>query len=102
MAAQDFKLDENGDIAIENGDFVITASDQQHILDIMQSVPGWIKEFPLVGFNPYQYLNGRTSSTDLNKNAKIQLQGDGYVQVVADLKIDSANKITGNVDGKRP
>lgn len=102
MAAQDFKLDENGDIAIENGDFVITASDQQHILDIMQSVPGWIKEFPLVGFNPYQYLNGRTSSTDLNKNAKIQLQGDGYTQVVADLKIDSANQITGNVDGKRP
>lgn len=102
MAAQDFKLDSNGDIAIENGDFVITESDQQHILDIMQSVPGWIKEFPLVGFNPYQYLNGRTSSTELNKNAKIQLQADGYTQVVADLKIDSANQITGNVNGKRP
>lgn len=102
MAAQDFKLDSDGDIAIENGDFVIAPSDQQHILDIMQSVPGWIKKFPLVGFNPYQYLNGRTSSTDLNKNAKIQLQADGYVQVTAELSIDADNKIKGNVNGKRP
>lgn len=102
MKAGDFKLDANGDIAIENGDFVIVESDQQHILDIMSSVPGWFKESPLVGFNPYQYLNGRVSVTDLNKEAKIQLQADGYKNVVADLKQDNNNKITGNVFGERP
>lgn len=101
MIAKDFKLDNNGDLAIENGDFVITESDQQHILDIMQAVPGWFKQFPLVGFNPYQYLNARVSPTDLNKNAKIQLQADGYAQVTTDLTQDKDNKLEGNVFGKR-
>ena len=102
MKAHDFKLDTDGDIAIENGDFVIVESDQQHIKDIMESVGGWFKKFPLVGLNPYQYLNARVSATELNKNAKIQLQADGYADVVTDLSQDSSNKITGTVYGKRP
>lgn len=102
MKAYDFLTDIDGDLLIQNGDFVIGESDEQHILDIMQSMPGWFKQFPLVGFNPYQYLNARVSVTDLNKNAKIQLQADGYTNITTDLTQDANNNLTGNVHGTRP
>jgi hypothetical protein len=101
MIAKDFKKDAKGDISIENGDFVVTDSDREHILDIMQSMPGWFKKFPLVGFNPYQYLNANVSSIEVSKNAKIQLQSDGYDNIVSDLKIDSNGTVIGSIDGKR-
>ena len=80
MIAYDIKLDANDDIFIDpiKMDFVISPSDSQHIKDILQSVPGWYKEFPLVGFNPYQYLNARINPQAVNQAAKIQLQADGY------------------------
>lgn len=59
-------------------DFVIEPSDKQHVADIMNSVPGWWKKFPLVGFNPIQRINTRESITSINQAAKIQLTGDGY------------------------
>jgi hypothetical protein len=85
----DFKLDEDEDIYIDpvTNDFVIAKSDQQHIKDILQSVPGWFKEFPLVGLNPYQYLNGKTSVQALNQSASIQLKGDGYIIGPSGIKI---------------
>lgn len=100
--AQDFLLDEDGDLRIDNGDFVIGDSDQDHINDIMNSVQGWFKKSPLLGFNPYQYLNSRLDPTDINKNAKIQLKSDGYINIIVDLTQDSNNNITGTVYGERP
>lgn len=78
--ANDFKLDTDEDIFIDpvTFDFVIGPSDKQHVKDILQSVPGWWKEFPLVGFNPYQYLNGKVNAQEVNKNAKLQLMNDGF------------------------
>lgn len=102
MKAQDFLLDSDGDLRIENGDFVIGDSDQDHISDIMNSAQGWFKKFPLLGFNPYQYLNARVDPTDLNKNAKIQLKSDGYTNIIVDLSQDSSNNVTGTVYGERP
>jgi hypothetical protein len=74
------QADENGidDLVIDSGDFVITPSDKQHVKDIFNSVPGWWKEFPLVGFNPFNRINSRESVTSINQSAKIQLRADGY------------------------
>jgi hypothetical protein len=102
MAAQDFLLDSDRDLRIENGDLVIGDSDQDHINDIMNSMPGWFKKYPLLGFNPYKDLNARVDPTDLNKNAKIQLKSDGYTNIIVDLTQDSSNNVTGTVYGKRP
>ena len=99
MAAQDFKLDTDGDLAIENGDFVIAESDKQHIKDIMNSVPGWFKKFPLVGFNPYQYLNARTNAQEIKNRAFTQLDADGY-KVNPDgiqIEIDANGNVTGEI-----
>lgn len=102
--AQDFILDSDGDILIQDGDFVIGESDGQHIRDIMSSVPGWFKEFPFVGFNPYQFLNSRSSVQQQSQLAKIQLESDGYVVDANQLSIsiDSDGKISGTISAIRP
>ncbi len=99
MAVQDFKLDTNGDLAIENGDFVITESDKQHIMDIMNSVPGWFKKFPLVGFNPYQFLNSSSATQEMKNKAFTQLDADGYKVNPDGLQfgIDASGNVTGSI-----
>jgi len=99
--AKDLKVDENGDLLIVNGDFVITDSDQQHNYDIIASSPGDWKEYPLVGFNPMKYINSRATPAELNQAAKIQLQADGCSNIKVNLSIDNNNKITGEVYGVR-
>jgi hypothetical protein len=101
MIAKDLKLDENDDLVIENGDFVIAPSDKQHIKDILQSAPGWYKEFPLVGFNPFARLNARNNKQALNKDAKIQLQADGYNVSALDLDVVDGNIIINTLEVSR-
>lgn len=104
MKAQDIKLDSDGDLLIKDGDFVIGPSDEQHIKDILNSVPGWFKEFPLVGINPFQFLNSRDSSQQLNQIIKTQLIGDGFAKesVIVYVTINQDNKIEGVITAIRP
>ncbi len=104
MKAQDFLLDSTGDLLIKDGDFVIGLSDGQHIKDIMQSVPGWWKEFPLVGFNPFQFLNSRTSVQQQKQTARQQLEGDKFVVDPKELNftINSDGTIAGIIQAIRP
>ena len=100
MASLDLKCDADGDLLIVNGDFVISDSDQQHNYDIIASNTGDWKEYPLVGFNAFQFLNSRTTPAQLNQVAKIQLQADNCINIITDLKIENGN-ITGTVNGYR-
>lgn len=101
MPVIDLILDSDGDLLIQNGDFVIGNSDQQHNYDIIASNTGDWKETPLVGFNPMIYINSRVTSSVLNQNARIQLQADGCTNIRVDLEIDANNKLTGEVYGIR-
>ncbi len=47
--AKDFLQDSDGDALIENNDFVIGASDEDHIVDIINSTQGDWKEYILCG-----------------------------------------------------
>lgn len=80
--AYDFKVTDDGSLFIDPvaADFVIAPSDQQHQEDILQSVPGWYKEFPLVGWNPYSKINARTNKQFNMQSATIMLISDGYVK----------------------
>lgn len=101
MKVLDLLCDADGDLKIENGDFIIGNSDQRHNYDIMASNTGDWKEYPLVGFNALYYINSRVTSTVLNQNSKIQLQADGCTNIITDLTIDANNKLTGEVNGTR-
>ena len=99
MIAYDLIADSTEDLKILNGDFVIDASDKQHIGDIIQSAPNWWKEYPQVGVNIQLYLSG--SNTDqLNRNLKLQLQSDGYDVTKAIITQDNEN-FTLETDAKR-
>lgn len=103
MAAIDFLNGPDGNLLIQNGDFVVGPSDEQHNLSIMRANPGDWKEYPLVGFGPYKYLNSRATSSQLNRNARIQLKADGCEDstIKTDLYLDPNGVIKGFVNGKR-
>lgn len=84
MANYDFKLvpDVNGNddlfIDPETGDFVIAASDEQHIEDTIRAFPGWWKQYPADGVGVRSYVGSSGQAQALSRNIKIQLQADGY------------------------
>ena len=75
---KDFLLDDDGDLAIANGDFKVGKSDQQHVEDIIESYSGWWKEFPLLGVGVQNYLNSTGNNQQLARNIIVQLVSDGF------------------------
>lgn len=75
--ARDIKQEAN-ELVFQNGDFVITDSDQQHIEDIVEAYPGHYKEFPLLGVGVRQYINASGSQAELQSQIRLQLEADGY------------------------
>jgi|SRR6185437_3686247 len=75
----DFKLI-NDDLVIDTdlADFVIVESDNQHLYDIINSFPGWWKEFPQVGVGIQAYMNSSGKQQELSRNMRVQLEADGY------------------------
>ena len=74
----DILLDENNDLIIENGDFKIGESDQQHQQAIIATWTGQWKEFPLLGIGINYYLGGSGLQQELIREMRIQLTDDGY------------------------
>lgn len=72
----DILLDDNDDLLIQNGDFVIGESEQQEVEAILRAYPGWYKQFPTVGVGIMDYLNG-PDFQKLQPKIQIQLQQDG-------------------------
>lgn len=83
---QDFLLNPDGDFPLQdtkiNGVMLPTPygdSDSQHILDIITSDLGWIKQFPTLGFGVYQYRSAEIDLQGIEKKLKIQMDKDGYI-----------------------
>ncbi|MBL7868888.1 MAG: hypothetical protein JNM71_12810 [Flavobacterium lindanitolerans] len=77
---KDITLDDNFDLLIENGDFVVSPSDQQHVNCIFLAHAGEYKQFPLIGFGASRFLKKTTASKQkFLRELTIQLEMDGYV-----------------------
>jgi len=76
-ARTDILLDDDLDLRIENGDFVIGPSDEQHIELLLRSAPGHWKKNPLIGANLAQDINGFFDG-EARKRIRLTLQADGY------------------------
>lgn len=102
MIAQDFLFDDDGDLRIENGDFVIGDSDVQHIQDIIFSGPGWYKEFPEIGVNALSYLGSKGKQQEFQRAIKLQLQSDGYnVNTIRVSQNEAGTLIIDHIDANR-
>lgn len=97
--SNDLQLDAQGDLLIRGGDFVIAPSDNQNVLDIIVSAPGWWREYPTCGVGIENYQSGSGQQQQLESNIRLQLIADGMQ--VAKVKATPVNEnftITANVN----
>ena len=100
-AYQDFLLDADGDLLIQNGDFIIGLSDEDHMQDLIESFVGWWKEYPAVGVGIKQYQASAGQEQVIERNIKLQLQGDGYDIAIVRVTSTSDSKFNIQIDGTR-
>jgi len=103
MAVKDFKHDPEGiDLVAVNGDFAAVESDQQHIIDIVNSDQGHWKQFPLLGVGIDRFIGstGPDNLQTIERIIRLQLQSDGYANITINLEdFQSDEKIS--VDATR-
>lgn len=75
---KDILLDENNDLLIKDGDFVIGESDNEHIKSILIANKGEWKEFPELGVGMEELLNDDAYNQFLI-DAKNNLEYDGML-----------------------
>jgi hypothetical protein len=73
---KDFAID--SDLIIRNGDYVFEESDNQHVIDSINSHAGWWKEFPLDGVGISDFSNSTGGAQQLARKIKIELKKDDY------------------------
>jgi len=79
MAARtDFATDDKAQLIFKNGDLTIGFSDEQHIQDTINAIPGYWKEFPTDGVAVIKYINSPGGGQLLSRKIKVELENDGY------------------------
>jgi hypothetical protein len=99
MAAKDFLQNSEFDLLIVDGDLSIGLSDEDHIIDIINSNQGDWKEYILCGVGIDNYLNSSGLDIFLEKEIGVQLERDGFNQINVDFKDN--NSFNFSVDAVR-
>jgi hypothetical protein len=99
MAAKDFLQNSEFDLLIVDGDLSIGLSDEDHIIDIINSNQGDWKEYILCGVGIDNYLNSSGLDIFLEKEIGVQLERDGFNQINIDFKDN--NSFNFSVDAVR-
>lgn len=95
----DIMLNEERDVLIQNGDFVIAPSDAAHIEHLLLAWKGNYREFPLCGVGVARYLNASyniESRAELKRDIQLQMQVDGYRKIEIDIKSFDNIRIDGS------
>lgn len=96
MDATDIMLDDDKDLLIEGGDFVIDLADEQHIELILLSNKGQWRNSPLTGVGIFQFIGAPFTlkeSDSLKQKIMLQLELDGYRKREIEIKSFSEIKI---------
>ena len=75
---KDIDLETDLDLKIIDGDFVISDSDQNHVINILKAYLGGYKQFPLVGVGIDYYLASAGTQQVIKRNITVQMESDGY------------------------
>jgi hypothetical protein len=76
--AKDIDLTDELDLRVENGDFKIAESDQNHIINLCKAYLGGYKQFPLVGVGIDLYIASGGTQQILKRSISVQLESDGF------------------------
>lgn len=85
ILAKDFEVTNDGDLVIENGDFQIHTSNDEHIKAILLSYLGEWKQYVEVGIGIEQYQNGQIPF-NLQPIIEDQLTTDNYILDSVDVE----------------
>lgn len=86
VEAQDIMLDDDGDLLIENGDFVIGKSKQQEINSILKLAPGNLKSDPLLGPGIMTMINKVIDVDRIKQRIGLALKRDDKNDVKVSIK----------------
>lgn len=86
---QDYLHDDDFDLKIENGDFVVGESTQQHQQLLLLLEKGELRQYPKTGVGLKTFLNDDNIG-DLNQEIQKQFEADGMT--ISKLKIFSDGK----------
>lgn len=95
---KDIDLETDLDLKIIDGDFAISDSDQNHVINILKAYLGGYKQFPLVGVGIDYYLASAGTQQVIKRNITVQMESDGYkvnkIEVLGQSKYSiDANRI---------
>lgn len=97
---KDISIDDSGDLIFSDGDFAVRASDEQHVVLIVNTSIGSWKQYPLVGVGLRQYLGSSGQIQTIKRNISLQLESDGYSDVAVKLG-QSGENITYSINANR-
>ncbi|WP_348814061.1 hypothetical protein [Flavobacterium maritimum] len=81
----DFLLDDNGNMLIANGDFVIGDSEAQDVELLIKSSKGAWKEHPLTGVGIAQLIKSKATEVRIKRDINEQLMLDGFINIDIDI-----------------
>ena len=76
--AKDILLDEEDDLLIENGDFVVDASEEQEVGLILRTSQGDWRASPLTGFGVARRTRNEVNRPQFERELSSQLELDGF------------------------
>jgi hypothetical protein len=83
---QDILLADDWDLLFANGDFIVGASDLQHLALITEMDIGHLKESPFLGVGVRQYLGGNTPVNEIKTKAQQMYEADNYTINLINVK----------------
>ena len=76
---KDIILDDSNDLTINAlGDFMVSDSDQQHVVLIINTFLGQWKQSPFTGVGIVRYINSAGQQNTLKRAITVQMIADGY------------------------
>jgi hypothetical protein len=101
----DFELDDDFDLEIENGDFVIDETGDLDIELLLMTAPGNWKQNPLTGFGINNVINGPLSvaqAREYERQIMLQLIADGFQVQTLDVIVGDNNQLQDiNIEASR-
>lgn len=87
------------DLVIQNGDFLVDESDNQHIEHILKAAPGQFRQWPLIGVSAYLMQGASVDRQALVQKIRVQLAADNYI--VRSVKVTPGDEMKVEIDAKR-
>lgn len=95
--AKDFIFE--GDLVIQNGDFLVAESDGQHIEHILRADRGQWRQNPLIGVGLQRQSNASVDRQRLRQEIKLQLRADNFT--VKRVNVTAGDRMVVDIDAKR-